>query len=783
MEQKQSDRTRKQHEDQLKLFKKVVEHATDAIGMATPEGRHWYQNAAFDAIFGDVGTDPPATLYCSEKIGREVFKTIMAGGEWHGEVQMFAADGRVLDILLRAYAFTDETGSVLGLVGVHTDISAGKRLEAACRESELRFREIAENIREVFWLFDWKAQKVLYVSPAYGQIWGRSPESLYKRYDEWVESIHPDDLKSAQESFNRILDTGGGEPREYRIVRPDGSERWISDRGYAVRGRDGNIERITGVAEDVTERKKIEEALKESEVRYRTLFESAGDAIFLSNHEVFLDCNPKTLEVFGCSRGEIIGRSPIAFSPPVQPDGSDSAEKAAEKIAAALAGTPQFFEWKHKKRNGTLFDAEVSLNRVELSTGSFLLAIVRDVSERKRYEEQTLRLENQVKRAEKMEAIGALAGGVAHDLNNILSGLVSYPDLMLMDLPDGSPLLNPIMTIKSSGEKAAAIVQDLLTLAGRGVAVAKANNLNRIIQDYLQSSEHMKLKAYYPYLKIACHLDPELLPVLASPVHLSSTIMNLVSNAAEATSGEGVVTLTTTNAYIDTPIKGYDEIVEGDYVVLTVADNGSGISAEDLDKIFEPFYTKKKMGRSGTGLGMAVVWGTVKDHNGYIDIESTEGRGTIFKIYLPVTREKMENKATDTSVAEIMGNGETILVVDDVKEQRDIAERLLTTLNYTVSVVSSGEEAVEYMTRGAADLLILDMMMDPGIDGLDAYKKIRERHPGQKAIIASGYSETERVKEAQKLGAGQYLKKPYTLKAIGLAVKAALNRQPPAAVG
>ncbi|MCP3932448.1 MAG: response regulator, partial [Bacteroidetes bacterium] len=225
------------------------------------------------------------------------------------------------------------------------------------------------------------------------------------------------------------------------------------------------------------------------------------------------------------------------------------------------------------------------------------------------------------------------------------------------------------------------------------------------------------------------------------------------------------------NKYIDTPIRGYENVKEGDYVILTVSDSGAGISSVDLEKIFEPFYTKKVMGRSGTGLGMAVVWGTVKDHKGYIEVQSTEGKGTTFNLYFPVTRKVIGGKEEVLSMEGYKGNGESILVVDDVEEQREIAFRMLDRLNYSVTSVASGEEAVDYMKNNSADLLVLDMIMEPGINGFETYKKILELHPGQKAIIASGFSETDIVKKAQGLGAGEYLKKPYTLEKIGLAVK------------
>jgi two-component system, cell cycle sensor histidine kinase and response regulator CckA len=259
--------------------------------------------------------------------------------------------------------------------------------------------------------------------------------------------------------------------------------------------------------------------------------------------------------------------------------------------------------------------------------------------------------------------------------------------------------------------------------------------------------------------------------IKGSPVHLEKTVMNLIANATEAISESGEVTIRTESRYVDRPVHGYDEIRAGEYAVLTVSDNGGGIQEEDLRKIFEPFYTKKKMGRSGTGLGLAIVWGTVKDHEGYIDVASENGKGTTFTLYLPITREETVDALPKISPEQYRGRSERILVVDDVRQQREMASIMLTKLGYQVQTVAGGEEAVEYLKTNEADLVVLDMIMDPGIDGLETYRRIVAIRPGQKAIIASGFSETDRVKEAQELGVGEYVRKPYTVEAIGLAIR------------
>jgi two-component system cell cycle sensor histidine kinase/response regulator CckA len=369
-----------------------------------------------------------------------------------------------------------------------------------------------------------------------------------------------------------------------------------------------------------------------------------------------------------------------------------------------------------------------------------------------------------------------LAGGVAHDLNNVLNAIVAYPDLIISMLPEDSPLSKHIHTIQRSGLKAAAIVQDLLTLARRGVTMKKAININDLVHEYLGSPECQQLRSYHPRVRIIEDLEPKLWNIKGSPLHLAKTLMNLVSNAAEALPSGGEVTITTLNRSLDGQRTGHEaRLADGDYVLLEVSDNGIGIAPEDLKRIFEPFFTKKVMGRSGTGLGMAIVWGTVQDHLGMIEVRSIPGKGTTMFLYFPRTLEVLPNLEPTKSSLEFMGNNEKILVVDDIPEQRELAKALLEKLGYSVTVAASGMEAIRQVETTEFDLVILDMIMDPGMDGLDTYRRIIELRPGLKAILASGFSETERAHEALQLGAGAYLLKPYTMRRIGEAVRAELG--------
>ena len=516
----------------------------------------------------------------------------------------------------------------------------------------------------------------------------------------------------------------------------------------------------------IKERNQIMEALRESEQEMKAILRASPAGIVLISNRLMRWGNETIYRMLGYEQDALLGKDTRVLY-----QNEKEYHRVSQKLYSGITGPESSLvetQWVRKDR--TTFECMLCscpLDPADASKGYIVTA--NDISESKR-------LEAQLQRAQKMETIGTLAGGVAHDLNNILSGLVSYPQLLLMQMPEDDPLRRPLSTIQKSGEKAAAVVQDLLTLARRGVAITEVVNLGEIVYQYLRSPEYENLKSFHPHVEVAFNLEPGLSNTLGCMSQLSKTVMNLVANAAEAMPEGGKIVVSTKDVYIDKPVKGYEDVVEGDYVVLKVSDTGVGIPPEDIKRIFEPFYTKKKMGRSGTGLGMAVVWATVKDHNGYIDVQSTEGKGSIFTLYFPATRDKKEEESEALSFRNFMGNGETILIVDDLPEQRTIASNMLEALEYSVLSVASGEEAVEYLKNARVDLLILDMIMDPGMDGLETYKKILQIYPDQRAIIASGFSETDRVKEAQSLGVGAYIQKPFLLEEIGSAVQEELRR-------
>ncbi|MCP4566360.1 MAG: response regulator [FCB group bacterium] len=518
--------------------------------------------------------------------------------------------------------------------------------------------------------------------------------------------------------------------------------------------------------DDITERIRAEEALRLMQFS----IDHISDSTFWSTPEGQL-CyvNDTICQNLGYSREELLKMS-VTDIDPIYNEGKLLINWEDIKREKYLN-----FESVHRRISGEDYPVEVTINYVKFEGDEYCCIFARDISQRKETEDQQQQLQQKLDRAEKMEAIGVLAGGVAHDLNNMLGPLVGYPDLILRKLPEGSKIRSQIQKIGKSAQNAADIVGDLLTLARRGRYEMKPISLNDVVDEYLESPNCLKLQEDNPGTKLIIKRDPKLNNIMGSTCHLSKVIMNLIVNAFDATPDNGELTIETSGKILKRLADGYDKIKSGEYALLSVRDTGEGIAEEDIKRIFEPYYSKKKMGASGSGLGLAIVYGIIKDHGGYYDIVSKVGKGTEFILYFPVT----EQDALQEELADQDWRGsETVLVVDDDKEQQELTFDLLTSLGYSVNTADNGREAVNYLSKSKADMVVLDMIMENDFDGLDTFQEIIKYHPQQKAIIVSGFSVTGRVTALQKMGVVQFLRKPFTLDVIAKALREELDRPP-----
>jgi len=635
---------------------------------------------------------------------------------------------------------------------------------------------LTDNIQDVIFILDMNLN-YLYVSPSVKILWGYEPEKVMNQAH--FDAITPFSSDLAMRTLSEFIELGKLEHKEdlsrilqLEIKRKDGTTVWTETKFSLISDKNQRPFHILGVMRDITERKQVEKRLMDSEEKFRLLAESSSFAIALHRGEHWIYANRAAEEISGYTEEELYRMNFWDF---VHPDHKEMVKQSGYNRQQGKA-LPRAYEFKIITKKGVEKWVSLTGNPIQHEDKPTALVSVMDITERKQAEEEKQKLEELLHRAEKMEALGQLAGGVAHDLNNVLGVLSGYSELLLMEIPEGQKTRKHVEKILQSTERGAAIIQDLLTLARRGIIVSDVINLNHVVSDFLKSPVFEKIKDFHPRVTFRTECQETLLNIRGSSVHLEKTLMNLVSNAAEAITETGEVTIRTENRYLDKAIMGYDEVKEGDYAILTVSDTGMGISDENRKKIFEPFYTTKTMGRSGTGLGLSIVWGTVKDINGYIDVQTKIGEGTIFTLYFPITREETILPQQKAPIEQYMGIGETVLVVDDIAEQREVASGLIKKLGYEVHAVSSGDEAVQYLKGNKADILVLDMIMAPGIDGLETYQRVLEVNPKQKVIIVSGFSETNRVRKAQELGSGAYVKKPYLMETIGRAIRDELNR-------
>ena len=631
---------------------------------------------------------------------------------------------------------------------------------------------IVQSMQEGILLED-AAGHTTFVNPAAAELLGYRPHELIGRH--WTAIVPPDAVPAIERELSR-RPQGVASRYEATLLARDGSPVPVLVSAKPLfdgeQADDRHFAGVLSVFTDIRDRVRAERDLRASEAKYRDLVEDISDVIYaIDGDGVLTYISPVITSITGYTPAELVG---LPFTGVVDPQ---DLARMQENYHQVLAGQPQSNEYRLRTRSGEVRWVRTS-SRPLLEDGRVVgvRGVLADVTARVHAEQERRELETQLERARRMESLGALAGGVAHDLNNILGPMVAYPELILEELADDSPVREDVLQVQRSAERAVSVVQDLLALGRRGVYRMGPLSLNQVVEEYLASASYAGLAARHPQVAVEVDLDPELPTMQGSAPHLYKVLMNLVTNAFEAMPHGGQLAIRTATRRLDRPHAGYERVEAGDYVVVRVADTGVGIEARDLPRIFEPFYTKKEMGHSGSGLGLAVVYGVVHDHGGLIDVDTAIGTGTELVLYFPLsTQGLLEHEEGEDDYR----GTERVLVVDDLEEQRHLAVRLLSSLGYHVHAVEGGRAAIDYLRDHHADVLVMDMILGDGLDGLDAYRAIVQGHPGQVAVIASGFSRTARVEEAQALGAGPFIRKPYTLQRLGRAVRRALDRPDP----
>lgn len=645
------------------------------------------------------------------------------------------------------------------------EVSTRKKIEKAIRNNEAQLRAIFEASSDGILVVDNKGT-IINVNDRFYRMWRLSEEYRTGNIEILLIDLVLDQLKQP-EKFTANIN------RLHKIDKETFGELNFKDGRvyesfFSPLMHEGERAGCVLNFRDVTSHKKSIHALRESEQRFRQLSDAGIEAIIIHDNGIVLQVNDQFLTMFGYDRKEVAGI--LLFNKIIDPEYRDIINQKT------IAGQVNFIEVDGLRKDNTTFPIVLRHKSMIYYGKNVTVTVIRDISDRRLAEEETRDLKEKLARSKKMEALGLLAGGVAHDLNNILSGIVSYPELLLMREGLDDKMRKALKTIQESGERAAAVVNDLTTIS-RGVASNReVLSLSTVVKEYLLSPEFQKLKTAYPDIQIQTDLEQELFNINGSRLHIRKSIMNLVTNASEAIETNGDIVISTRNCYLDRPLRAYSDVQIGEYAVLSISDNGGGISKEEIDRIFEPFYTKKEMGRSGTGLGLTVVWNTVQDHSGYIVVTSEMGR-TQFDLYFLITRESYSESIIKIPIDKYMGNGEKILVIDDEKNQRKIACEMLQALGYRTAEASGGYEAIHHIKKKPVDLILLDMIMPTGMNGFETYESIIKYYPNQKAVIASGFSITSDVKATQDLGAGQFLKKPYNIEKLGLAIKSELSKK------
>jgi len=637
-----------------------------------------------------------------------------------------------------------------------------KKLEEALHKSEEQFRLITHTIDEIFYIFDAESGTALYLSPAFERVWGYPVEKALNREDPFINPIHPDDLEKVMNWAPILRSTKKPLSYEYRVVRADGSIRYIWDEGYPILGKDGEVKLFVGTGRDVTEWRLAEKALRDSREYLNNLINCIGDPIIVKDrdHKIVL-INEAFCSFTGMKREDLIGTTSflgfsLELAKSLWEDEEEvfitRKERQTEDVFIDKQGNPRTLMAK----KSLLTDKDGNLQ---------LVLVTRDISEYKRLEAQFLQ-------SQKMEAIGVLAGGVAHDFNNLLNVINGYSELLIEDLQPEDPMRQDLEQVRDAGQRAATLTSQLLAFGRKQILQPETIDLNLAITQ--MSSMLRRLIGE----DIEFEVNPlsSLGMINADQSKIQQIILNLVVNARDAMPEGGKLTVETLNVDFEAPyIKEHPVANPGSYVMLAISDNGTGMDAQTQARIFEPFFTTKAKGK-GSGLGLATVYGIVKQSNGYIWVYSEPGKGTTVKIYFPRIHEKQSGAATPKIQNSGFIGSETVLVVEDEASVRTLAVRILIDHGYYVLEASNGSEALRIAKEyeGKLHMIVTDVIM-PGMSGKTMAAQLEAMRPDIKVLYISGYTDNAIVHHGILDSNVAFLQKPFSIEGLARKVREVLD--------
>lgn len=631
--------------------------------------------------------------------------------------------------------------------------------ESARREAEARFQSVMDTIEEVVWVGKPGSLEPTYLSSAFQKVWGRPFEVFRAHPERLLETIHPDDRGLFLETL-RHQSEGATTSLYYRIVRPDGAERWIWDRGFPVLGEDGLVVAVNGIASDVTERREAERRMQESEERLRAIFEQMPDSVFLvdmedpGNPSKIIYANQEAARAHGMQVADMIGKSVCDL------DALSSGDKVFERHQQLKEGACLRFEGLHRRSDGSTFPVEIIAKAVPSLGHGVVLAIDRDLTERKAAEKIRSELEARLRVAQKLEAIGTLAGGVAHDFNNILGVILGNAELARSDLGNPDSLADSLDEILKASRRGKALVQQILTFSQQRTPEQRLLQLETVIEEAMRT-----LRVTLPSsVQFSTTIQGPIPLIHGDAMQVHQALVNLCTNASQAMEYCGLIQiqLEAVGCGPQGAFEGRSR-VSGPCVRLSILDGGPGIPPESLERIFEPFYTTKPSGQ-GTGLGLSVVHGIMQSHGGGIVAENRPQGGAAFHLYFPVAPSHVaDSEAPPVTDAPIAGRRESLIIVDDEAPVLLAMQRILERQGYEVRAFSKPAQALEVLSDPLVrcDALISDYNM-PGLNGLLLLQAALRDRPQLPTVLTTGFVTEELKRSALANGVTTILLKPFT---------------------